>query len=261
VVENKPGAGGTIGMDVVAKASPDGYTLGIGFNGPIAFGPFMFKKMPYDPVKDLIPVILTTSQPNVLAIPANHPANNVKEFVAWAKSQGDKVSYASVGQGSSSHLSMELLKAAAGFEATHVPFNGSPPAALSVAQNETQALLTVEPALLSLVQGGRLKLLASTSLQRLPARPDLPTVAEAGYPGFDALAWNGLFAPAGTPADTINRINADINAAMADPAFRQNMLKQGLIIGGGTPGSFKSFIESETRKWGVIINKVGIKID
>jgi len=261
VVENRPGAGGTIGMDVVAKAAPDGYTLGIGFNGPIAFGPFMFKKMPYDPVKDLIPVILTTSQPNVLAIPANHPANNVKEFVAWAKSQGDKVSYASVGQGSSSHLSMELLKATAGFEATHVPFNGSPPAALSVAQNETQALLTVEPALLSLVQGGRLKLLAVTSLQRLPARPELPTVAEAGYAGFDALAWNGLFAPAGTPVETINRINADINAAMADTAFRQNMLKQGLIIGGGTPASFKSFIESETRKWGVIINKVGIKID
>ena len=261
VVENRPGAGGTIGMDVVAKAAPDGYTLGIGFNGPIAFGPFMFKKMPYDPVKDLIPVILTTSQPNVLAIPANHPANNVKEFVAWAKSQGDKVSYASVGQGSSSHLSMELLKATAGFEATHVPFNGSPPAALSVAQNETQALLTVEPALLSLVQGGRLKLLAVTSLQRLPARPELPTVAEAGYSGFDALAWNGLFAPAGTPVETINRINADINAAMADTAFRQNMLKQGLIIGGGTPASFKNFIESETRKWGVIINKVGIKID
>jgi tripartite-type tricarboxylate transporter receptor subunit TctC len=261
VVENRPGAGGTIGMDVVAKAAPDGYTLGIGFNGPIAFGPFMFKKMPYDPVKDLIPVILTTSQPNVLAIPANHPANNLKEFVAWAKSQGDKVSYASVGQGSSSHLSMELLKATAGFEATHVPFNGSPPAALSVAQNETQALLTVEPALLSLVQGGRLKLLAVTSLQRLPARPELPTVAEAGYAGFDALAWNGLFAPAGTPVETINRINADINAAMADTAFRQNMLKQGLIIGGGTPASFKSFIESETRKWGVIINKVGIKID
>ena len=261
VVENRPGAGGTIGMDVVAKAAPDGYTLGIGFNGPIAFGPFMFKKMPYDPVKDLIPVILTTSQPNVLAIPANHPANNVKEFVAWAKSQGDKVSYASVGQGSSSHLSMELLKATAGFEATHVPFNGSPPAALSVAQNETQALLTVEPALLSLVQGGRLKLLAVTSLQRLPARPELPTVAEAGYAGFDALAWNGLFAPTGTPVETINRINADINAAMADTAFRQNMLKQGLIIGGGTPASFKNFIESETRKWGVIINKVGIKID
>lgn len=261
VVENKPGAGGTIGMDAVAKAAPDGYTLGIGFNGPVAFGPFMFKKMPYDPAKDLMPVVLTSSQPNVLAVPANHPAQNFKEFVAWAKSQGDKVSYASVGLGSSSHLSMELLKGAAGFEATHVPFNGSPPAALSVAQNETQALLAVEPALLSLVQGGRLKLLAVTSPQRLSARPDLPTVAEAGYAGFDALAWNGLFAPAGTPADVIARINADVNAAMADPAFKQNMLKQGLIIGGGTPAAFKTFIEAETRKWGTIITKANIKLD
>lgn len=261
VVENKPGAGGTIGMDVVAKAAPDGYTLGIGFNGPVAFGPFMFKKMPYDPAKDLMPVVLTSSQPNVLAVPANHPAQNFKEFVAWAKSQGDKVSYASVGLGSSSHLSMELLKGAAGFEATHVPFNGSPPAALSVAQNETQALLAVEPALLSLVQGGRLKLLAVTSPQRLSARPDLPTVAEAGYAGFDALAWNGLFAPAGTPTDVIARINADVNAAMADPAFKQNMLKQGLIIGGGTPAAFKSFIDAETRKWGAIITKANIKLD
>jgi len=261
VIENKPGAGGTIGMDAVAKSAADGYTLGIGFNGPIAFGPFMFKKMPYDPFKDLLPVILTTSQPNVLAIPANHPATNLKEFVAWAKTQGDKVSYASVGQGSSSHLSMELLKAAAGFEATHVPFNGSPPAALSVSQNETTALLTVEPALLSLVQGGRLKLLATTSLQRLAARPDLPTVAEAGYPGFEALAWNGFFAAAGTPTETVNRINADVNATMADPIFRQNMLKQGLIIGGGSAAYFKSFIDGEARKWGVIIDKVGIKID
>ena len=261
VVDNKPGAGGTIGMDLVAKAPADGYTLGIGFNGPIAFGPFMFKKMPYDPAKDLLPIVLTTSQPNVLAVPAAHPASNLKEFVAWAKSQGDKVSYASVGLGSSSHLSMELLKATAGFEATHVPFNGSPPAALSVAQNETQALLAVEPALLSLVQGGRLKLIAVTSPHRLPSRPDLQTVAEAGFPGFDALAWNGIFAPTGTPADVINRLNADLNAAMADPAFKQNMLKQGLIIGGGTAASFKNFIDSETRKWGAIITKVGIKLD
>jgi tripartite-type tricarboxylate transporter receptor subunit TctC len=261
VVENKPGAGGTIGMDAVAKAAPDGYTLGIGFNGPVAFGPFMFKKMSYDPAKDLMPVVLTTSQPNVLAVPANHPAQNFKEFVAWAKVQGDKVSYASVGLGSSSHLSMELLKATAGFEATHAPFNGSPPAALSVAQNETQALLAVEPALLSLVQGGRLKLLAVTSPQRLSARPDLPTVAEAGYAGFDALAWNGLFAPTGTPLEVINRINTDVNAAMADPVFKQNMLKQGLIIGGGTPAAFKTFIDTETRKWGAIITRANIKLD
>ena len=261
VVENKAGAGGTIGMDAVAKAAPDGYTLGIGFNGPIAFGPFMFKKMPYDPAKDLIAVVLTTSQPNVLAVPANHPASNLREWVSWAKAQAGKASYASVGNGSSSHLSMELLKATAGFEATHVPFNGSPPAALSVAQGETQALMAVEPALLSLVQGGRLKLLAVTSPQRLPARPDLPTVAEAGFPGFEALAWNGLFAPAGTPPEVIQRINADVQAAMADPGFRQNMAKQGLIVGGGSAASFKSFIEQESRKWGEIITKVGIKLD
>jgi tripartite-type tricarboxylate transporter receptor subunit TctC len=261
VVENKPGAGGTIGMDAVAKAAPDGYTLGIGFNGPIAFGPFMFKKMPYDPAKDLLPIVLTTSQPNVMAVPANHPAKDLREFVAWAKSQGNKVSYASVGLGSSSHLTMELLKSTAGFEATHVPFNGSPPAALSVAQGETQALMTVEPALLALVQGGRLKLLAVTSPQRLAARPDLPTVAEAGFPGFDALAWNGLFAPAGTSADIVKRINADVNAAMAEPAFKQNMAKQGLILGGGSPEQFKSFIDSESRKWGGIITKAGIKLD
>lgn len=261
VVENKAGAGGTIGMDAVAKAAPDGYTLGIGFNGPIAFGPFMFKKMPYDPARDLLPVVLTTSQPNVLAVPANHPANNLREFITWAKGQGDKVSYASVGLGSSSHLSMELLKGAAGFEATHVPFNGSPPAALSVAQGETQALMAVEPALLALVQGNRLKLLAVTSPQRLASRPDLPTVAEAGFTGFDALAWNGLFAPAGTSPEIIARINADVNAAMADAGFRQNMAKQGLIIGGGSPAQFKAFIDSESRKWGAIISKAGIKLD
>jgi tripartite-type tricarboxylate transporter receptor subunit TctC len=261
IVDNKPGAGGTIGMDAVAKAAPDGYTLGIGFNGPIAFAPFMFKKLPYDPVKDLLPIVLTTSQPNVLAVPANHPANNLREFLAWAKLQGNKVSYASVGLGSSSHLSMELLKNTAGFEATHVPFNGSPPAALSVAQGETQALLAVEPALLALVQGGRLKLLAVTSPQRLAARPELPTVAEAGFPGFDALAWNGLFAPMGVSAEIVSRINADVNAALADPAVRQILAKQGLIIGGGSAATFKSFIDSESRKWGDIITKAGIKLD
>ena len=261
IVDNKAGAGGTIGMDAVAKAPPDGYTLGIGFNGPIAFGPFMFQKMPYDPMKDLIPVVLTTSQPNVLAVGAQHPAHNVREFVSWAKTQGNKVSYASVGNGSSSHLSMELLKGAAGFEAVHVPFNGSPPAALSVAQNETQALLAVEPALLSLVQAGKLKLLAVTSAHRLAARPDLPTVAESGYPEFEAMAWNGIFAPAGTSPDIVQRLNADFNAVMNEPGFRQQMAKQGLIIGGGSAAQFKQFIEREMRKWGPIITKTGLKLE
>ena len=261
VVENKPGAGGMLGMDQVAKAAPDGYTLGIGFNGPVAFGPFMYKTMPYNPQKDLVPVVLTTSQPNVLAVPANHPAKTLQEYVAWAKAQPKGVSYASVGAGSSSHLTMELFRTIAGFQAVHVPFNGSPPAGLSVASGDTQGLFTVAPALLPLIDGGRVRLLAVTSGKRLDEMKNLPTVAEAGYPGFEALAWNGLFTAPGTPTAVIDRINADVNAALQDPAVRENLIKQGLLIGGGTPASFRSFIDSETRKWGDIIKRVGLVLE
>ena len=261
VVDNKPGAGGMLGMDIVAKAAPDGYTLGIGFNGPIAFSPHMNKKMPYDPARQLLPIVLTTSQPNVLAVGAANPANTLPEFVAWAKKQGDKLSYASVGNGSSSQLTMELFKASAGIDAVHVPYAGSPPAATSLASGETQALFAVEPALLPLIQGKRIKLLAATSLVRTEGLKDLPTVAESGYPGFEALAWNGLFAPAGTPAEVVARINADVNAVLKEPAAREQFAKQGLIVGGGTPAEFKAFIEAESTKWGAIIRKVGITAD
>ena len=261
VVENKPGAGGLLGMDVVAKATPDGYTLGIGFNGPIAFGPFMYRKMPYDPARQLVPVVLTTSQPNVLAVQASNPATTLPEFVAWARQQGNKLSYGSVGNGSSSHLTMELLKSVAGFDAVHVPYAGSPPAATSLVAGDTQALFAVAPALLPMVQGGRLKFLASTSAQRVEGMKDLPTVAEAGYAGFEALAWNGLFAPSGTPVDVASRINTDVNAVLAEPAVRESFIKQGLIPGSGSSADFKAFIEAEARKWGAIIERVGIKID
>jgi len=261
VVENKAGAGGMLGMDVVAKAAPDGTTLGIGFNGPVAFAPFLYKKMPYDPARHLMPVVLTTSQPNVLAVHAGVPAATLPEFIAWARREGGKLSYGSVGNGSSSHLTMELLKSAAGFEATHVPYSGSPPAGNSVAAGDTQALFAVAPALLPLVQAGKIKLLAATSVQRLDAMKDLSTIAESGYPGFEALAWNGLFAPAGTSADVIARINADVNAVLLEPAVRESFAKQGLIPGGGSSAEFKAFIESEARKWGAIIDKVGIKLD
>ncbi|GHC97372.1 ABC transporter substrate-binding protein [Pseudorhodoferax aquiterrae] len=261
VVDNKPGAGGMLGMAVVAKAQPDGLTLGIGFNGPIAFGPHMYRKMSYDPARDLLPIVLTSSQPNVLAVPANNPARTLPEYVAWAKQQNGKLSYASVGAGSSSHLTMELFRSTAGFEATHVPFAGSPPAGLSLASGETHGLFTVAPALLPLVQSGRIRLLAATSLKRMEGVAELPTVAEQGYPGFEALAWNGLFAPTGTPPEVVARINADANAVMQDAAVREAFAKQGLVIGGGTADSFKSFIAAEGRKWGAIIQKVGITVD
>jgi len=261
VVDNKAGAGGMLGMTAVAKAPADGYTLGIGFNGPIAFGPHMYKKMAYDPVKDLLPIVLTSSQPNVLAVAASNPAKTLPEFVAWARKQGGRMNYASVGTGSSSHLTMELFKSAAGFEATHVPFAGSPPAGISVASEETQALFTVAPALLPLIQGGRIRLLAATSLQRTETMKDLPTVAEAGYPAFEALAWNGLFSAAGTPPELVRRINADVNEVMKDKGVREAFAKQGLILGGGSPDDFKIFIAAESLKWGAIIKKVGIRID
>ena len=261
VIDNKAGAGGMLGMTAVAKAPADGYTLGVGFNGPIAFGPHMYKKMAYDPAKDLLPIVLTSSQPNVLAVAASNPAKTLPEFVAWAKKQGGKLNYASVGAGSSSHLTMELFRSVAGFDATHVPFAGSPPAGISLASEETQALFTVAPALLPLVQGGRIRLLAATSLQRTETMKDLPTVAEAGYPGFEALAWNGLFSAAGTPPEVVRRINADVNEVMKDKGVRDAFAKQGLILGGGSPDEFKTFIAAESLKWGAIIKKVGISID
>jgi tripartite-type tricarboxylate transporter receptor subunit TctC len=235
--------------------------LGIGFNGPIAFGPFMYRKMPYDPARHLMPVVLTTSQPNVLAVSASNPANTVPEFVAWAKRQGDALNYGSVGAGSSSHLTMELFRRTAGFQATHVAYNGSPPAATSLAAGDTQALMTVAPALLPMIQSGRVKLLGATSTKRSEVLKDVPTLAEQGYPGFEALAWNGLFAPAGTPAELVRKIAADVDAVLRDPAVREALAKQGLVAGGGTPAEFAAFIEAESRKWGAIIRDAGITLD
>jgi len=261
VIETKAGAGGLIGMDTVAKAPHDGYTLGIGFNGPIAFGPYMYARMPYVPSRDLVPIVLTTSQPNVLAVQANNPANTLPEFVERAKKRGDKFSYASVGAGSSSHLTMELFRSLAHIEAVHVPYAGSPPAGLSLAAGDTQALFAVAPALLPLIQGQRVKLIAITSATRSELMKDLPTVAESGYAGFEALAWNGFFAASGTPPEVVRRINADVNEVLREPAVRELLANQGLVAGGGSPEEFKAFIDSEGRKWGAIIAKVGIRLD
>jgi tripartite-type tricarboxylate transporter receptor subunit TctC len=261
VVENKPGAGGLLGMDTAAKAPPDGHVLALGFNGPIAFAPFMYSKLPYDPVRDLAPVVMTTSQPNVLAVNAALPVHSVREFVAWARERNGRMNYASLGKGSSSHLSMELLMAEGRFQGTHVPFNGSPPSAMSVAQGETDATLMVAPALLPHVRAGRVRLLAVTSRQRLPSLPDVPTLAEAGYPGVESLAWNGLFTAAGTPEGVVQRINADVNAVLQDAGVRTALEHQGLTPVGGSAAAFRELVMADTQRWGAIIRRIGLRLE
>lgn len=261
VVENKPGAGGMLGVDVAAKAPPDGCTLALGFNGPVAFAPFMYRKMPYDPARDLVAVVMTTSQPNVLAVNAALPVKTAKEFADWARARSGKVNYSSLGVGSSAHLTMELFMAEAGFSATHIPYNGSPPAAMALAQGEADASFMTAPALLPLVRSGKVRMLATTAAQRPDSLKDLPTLAESGWPAVESLAWNGLFAAAGTPDAVVARINADVNAVLHDPAVRATFDQQGLTAVGGSADDFRRVLAADAKRWGAIIQRIGLKVD
>jgi tripartite-type tricarboxylate transporter receptor subunit TctC len=260
VVEDKPAAGGTVATAEVARAAPDGYTMMIGFNGPLSFSPLL-QKLPYDVQKDLAPVITTTSQPNVLAVNASLPIKSVAELVAYAKANPGKLNYASVGNGSSSHLNMELFKQMAGIEAVHVPFNGSPPAVTATIQDETQMIFAVMQPLQAQIQAGKLRALAVTTAKRFPLLPDYPTIAESGYPGFEALAWNGVLVPAATPKAIIARLNAEINAILKEPDVVQKLHALGFDLIGGTPDEFGALIKGESDKWAPVIKKLGLKID
>ena len=260
VVEDKPAAGGTVATTEVARGAPDGYTMMIGFNGPLSFSPLL-QKLPYDVQKDLAPVITTTSQPNVLAINASLPVKSVAELVAYAKANPGKLNYASVGNGSSSHLNMELFKQMAGFDAVHVPFNGSPPAVTATIQGETKMIFAVMQPLQAQIQAGKLRALAVTTAKRFSLLPDFPTIAESGYPGFEALAWNGVLVPAATPKPIVARLNAEINAILKEPDVVQKLHAQGFDLVGGTPEQFGALIKGETDKWAPVIKRLGLKVD
>jgi tripartite-type tricarboxylate transporter receptor subunit TctC len=262
VVDNKPGAGGLLGIDVAAKAT-DGHTLAIGFNGPLAYAPFLYAKVPYDPARDLKAIVMTTSQANVLAVNAEKvPAKTVAEFVAWAKAQGGKMNYSSLGQGSSAHLTMELFLSEAGLQAQHVPFNGSPPAAMAVAQGTADATFMVAPALLPHVQSGKVRMLAVSASAKPDSLKELPSLAEAGYPKVEALAWNGLVGPVAMPDSTVARINADVNDLLAkDAPLRDAMAKSGLTIVGGSAADFRRFIDADVARWGPVITRLGVKLN
>jgi len=260
VVENKPAAGGTVATAEVAHSAPDGYTMVLAFNGPLSFAPLL-QKLPYDVGKDLAPVIITSSQPNVLAVSATLPVRSIAELVAYAKANPGKLNYASVGNGSSSHLNMELFKSVAGFDAVHVPFNGSPPAVKSTVQSETQMIFAVMQPLQAQIQAGTLRALAVTTAKRFSLLPDLPSIAESGYPGFEALAWNGVLVAAGTPRPIVARLNTEMNAILKEPEMRQKMQGFGFDLVGGTPEEFGALISSETAQWAPVIKKVGLKVD
>jgi tripartite-type tricarboxylate transporter receptor subunit TctC len=264
VIENRAQAGGTVAANEVAKSAADGHTWLMGFNGPVAFAPFLYSKLPYNPLKDLSPVVLTTSQPNLIAVNANLPVSNVKELVELMRKNPGKYNYASVGNGSSSHLTMEYLKALTGTFAVHIPFNGGPPAALSTAAGDTQILATVPTLIMPQVRAGRMKALAVTGKTRYALTPELPTVESSGLKelaGFEAIAWNGVLVAAGTPRPIVDRINAAINAAMKEPSVQERMKTAGLDAVGGSPDEFGKLMADEAKKWEPIIKRSGAKLD
>lgn len=257
VVDNRPGAGGLIGVDAAAKAVPDGHTLAMGFNGPLSFAPHIYPQLPYEVTRDLAPVILTSRQPNVLAASAALPVTTVHELIAWART-APRVSYASVGAGSSSHLTMALFAQQIGFIGVHVPYGGSPAAALSVARGETQLLFAVASGVLPQARSGQLRLLAVTSARRFPGLEDLPTLAESGLPGFVAEAWNGLVVAAATPATVVAQINGDVDRVLQSAGVQTRFRALGMAAGGGPASAFGTLIADETRRWGPVIRQTGV---
>ena len=264
VIENRVGAGGTLGTNEVAKSAPDGHTWVMSFNGPLSYAPFLYSKLPYNPARDLQPVVLTTSQPNLIAVNANFPASNMKELIAVLRANPGKYNFASVGNGSSSHLTMEYVKALTGTFAVHIPFNGGPPAVMSTVSGDSQILATVPTVVTPHIASGRMKAIAVTGTQRYDLLPNVPTVSESGVPGlqkFEAIAWNGVLVAAGTPRPIVDRINGAINTAMSDPQVKERLRTAGLDAAGGTPEQFAKLIADEAAKWEPVIRRTGAKLD
>jgi tripartite-type tricarboxylate transporter receptor subunit TctC len=261
IVENRPQAGGTAGTDAVAKSAPDGYTFVWAFNGPLANAPHLYSKLPYSPTKDLSPVIKGSGQPFVLAVNAGVPVNNVRELIAHARANPGKLNYASLGNGSGSHLTMELLKTNANISVVHVPYNGAPAAAIALASGDAQAAFLPPAVVVPHVQSGKVRLIAVSTATRFPFMAELPTVAESALPGFESDGWSGILAPAGTPRDIIERVNKETNQILALPEVRELLARSQIVPGGGSPEAFGQLIASESTKWAPIIKQTGAKLD
>ncbi|MEO7151697.1 MAG: tripartite tricarboxylate transporter substrate binding protein [Burkholderiaceae bacterium] len=266
VVDNKPGAGGNIGADAIAKSAPDGYNLLMGTVGTHAINPALYPKMPYDHIKDFVPIVLVAGVPNVLVMnPAKAEAykiNSVPDLIRYAKANPGKLNMASSGNGTSIHLAGELFKSMTGTFMLHFPYRGSGPALLDLLGGTMDLMFDNLPSALPQIKAGKLKALAVTSATRSAALPELPTIAEAGgLKGYEASSWFGLLAPAGTPADIVNRIQQETAKALASPAVKERLLAQGAIPGGRPPADFAKFIADETAKWARVVKASGAKVD
>ena len=261
VVENRPGAGGNVGMDLVAKSPADGYTVGMGALSTHAVNPSLYAKMPYDAVKDFAPISLVAITPNVLTVNASLPVNSLKDLIAYAKANPGKVNFGSGSNGSAGHLAGELFKLETKTDVQHIPFKGGAPATQALVAGDTQFMFDNLANAMAQLKAGRIKALAVTTGERSKLAPDLPTMAEAGMPGFDISTWFGILAPAGTPPDVIAKWNSELVKAMNAPDVREKMLAQGADPSPTTPAQFAAFIAKEREKYARIVKASGARVD
>jgi tripartite-type tricarboxylate transporter receptor subunit TctC len=261
IIENRPGAGGSLGATEAARAAPDGQTLLMGHVGTLAVNPSIYPKLAYDPLKSFVPVAWVARVPNVLVVPVSSPARTLAEFVALARARPGRLSYSSGGNGSAAHITFELLKLTTGTFLLHIPYRGSAPSITDLIAGQVDATFTGAPAVLPHVKSGRLRALAVSSAQRIPALPDVPTVAESGYPGFVADQWYGLVAPAGTPPAVVARLNADVNQVLALPEVAQQMAVEGAVPAPATPQAFGALIAREIPRWAQVVKAGNVKPD
>ena len=261
VVDNRGGAGGTTGSDVVAKAAPDGYTLLMGTSSTHAIAPALYPKLPYDVVRDFAPVTLLGMATILMVVHPSVPAKSVAEFVALAKAKPGQLMFGSTGNGSVSHLTAEHFKSAAGIDMQHVPYKGDTPMTLDLVAGRVHVAFGTAVAFLPFVQAGKLNALAVTDAKPSPVAPKLSTVAASGLPGFEALQWFGLLAPAGTPRDIVSRVHSEVAKALLLPDVQERLQGLGMQIVGGGPDQFGSFMRSESVKWGRIVRDSGAKVD